>query len=100
MHVCSAAASTVTWRLGKRQAAHQKEAAQHLHTCCQTMLSSYATCISTDEQLLQKQHSLTPRHAQAIRARLEQKLLIAAAIELLKIYIDRIASGAAVERVV
>lgn len=97
MGVCSAATLAISWRLNKRQAAHQKKAAQHLHSRCQTVLSSCATSISTDEHILQQQHVLTPRHAQAVEARLEHKLLIATAIELLKMYTDKISTGAAVE---
>ena len=97
-HVCSAAALARSWRLNKRQAAHQKKAARHLYNQCQTVLSSYATYITTDEQLLQHQNPLTPRHVQAVRARLEHKLLIATAVELLKVYIDTTSSGAVVEQ--
>ena len=78
--------------LDSRQAEHQKHSAQHLQIQCQALLSSHATSISTDEKLLQTLQSLTPRHAQAVRARVEHKLLIAATTELLETYVGVIST--------
>ena len=46
-------------------------------------------------QAKRAQQALTNRHAQAVRARLEHKLLIAAAIELLETYITAISAARA-----
>lgn len=90
LHVGFASYCVVDSGLEQRQASHQKKAAQYLQSECETVLSSYATCVSTDQQLLQQQQSLAPRLAQAIRARLEHKVLIATAVELLRTYINTI----------
>lgn len=92
---CAAAEPGSSTGLNSRQAAHQRQSAEHLQRHFEATLSSYPTSISTDEELLQThqeltsqhaQQALTTRHVQAVRARLEHKLLIAAAIEMLETY--------------
>ena len=81
-------------RLNRRQAAHQRQSAQYFQSHCQRVLSSFATSIKADEQLLVGLQPLTPRHSQAVKARLEHKLLIAATIDLLELYVKATPAGA------
>lgn len=78
-------------RLDSQQAYQQLLLAQDLQAQCQAVLSSYATSASTDQELLRSQQSFTPRYVQAIKARLEHKLLISTAIELLVLYTNAMA---------
>ena len=77
--------------LDRQQAYQQLLLAQDLQSQCQAVLSSYATSASMDQELLQRQHSFTPRYVQAIKARLEHKLLISTAVELLVLYANAMA---------
>lgn len=67
--------------------------AQDLQSQCQAVLSSYATSASTDQELLQRQQSFKPRYVQAIKTRLEHKLLILSAVDLLVLYIKALAGN-------
>lgn len=78
-------------RLDSQQAYQQLLLAQDLQAQCQAVLSSYATSASTDQELLRRQHSFTPRYVQAIKTRLEHKLLITTATELLVLYMNAMA---------
>lgn len=94
--------------LTRQQAVQQRQAIAQLQKHCQSMLAEARTSLETDEQLLQQQQrqpaadarqtqqakhaqqALTPRHAQAVCARLEHKRLIAAAQSVLQTYSDTI----------
>lgn len=90
LSLCHADDLTSSSSLNKEQACQQQQLAQHLQCQCQDVLSSCATSVETDQKLLQSQQGLTSRHAQAIRARLEHKQLIVAAIKLLVAYITAV----------
>ena len=57
------------------------------------MVSDSGTSLKTDESLLRQESRLASRHAQAIRARLEHKQLIAAARQVLQTYNDSMTTG-------
>lgn len=57
------------------------------------MTAESGTSLETDTDLLTRENQLTVRHAQAVRARLEQKQLIATAQQVLQTYTDSMVSG-------
>ena len=79
--------------LTRQEAVQQRQAVDQLQRHCQNMVSDSGTSLDSDESLLRQESNLTSRHAQAIRARLEHKQLIAAAQHVLRTYHETILTG-------
>lgn len=62
------------------------------------MTAETGTSLETDQSLLAKSSKLSARHAQAVRARLEQKQLIAAAQQALQTYTESMTQGVSLSR--
>ena len=62
------------------------------------MTAETGTSLETDQSLLADSSRLSARHAQAVRARLEQKQLIAAAQQALKTYTESMIEGVSLSR--
>ena len=62
------------------------------------MAAETGTSLETDQSLLAESGRLSARHAQAVRARLEQKQLIAAAQQALKTYSESMTQGVSLPR--
>ena len=79
--------------LTRQEAVQQRQAVDQLQRHCQNMVSDSGTSLDSDESSLRQESNLTSRHAQAVRARLEHKQLIAAAQHVLQTYNETILTG-------
>lgn len=95
------------WRAGepslrtevtRQEAVQQRQAVDQLQRHFQAMTAETGTSLETDQSLLADSSRLSARHAQAVRARLEQKQLIAAAQQALKTYTESMIEGVSLSR--
>jgi len=76
----------------------QRRAIDMLQRHCRS-LQAWGTSLQTDEDLFVTQSQLSPRHRQAICARIEHKKLIEAAQSVLQTYHESVADTAVLSRV-
>lgn len=90
---CCAGEPALRKDLTRQEAVQQRQAADQLQRQLKSILADSGTTLESDQNLLSEGHHLTARHAQAVRARLEQKQLLVVAQQVLQTYTDSMMQG-------